>query len=165
MPEVWKKRVGPVSLLLIITFVFSTLPDLDAVAGLLTGDFGKYHNNGTHSLVVCLLVAITFGLAFSWKRRSEYLPWFLIIFASYASHILLDFFTWGGRGVMLFWPVSAERYQSDVALFYGVRWGDGLFSINHLWTLATEAIFILFLWLILRLAETRTYRVTKQENT
>ena len=165
LPEVWKKRAGPVSFLLILTLIFSMMPDLDAIAGLITGDFGKYHNNGTHSLIVGLLVAVTIALALSRKRRVEFLPWFLIVFFSYGSHILLDFFTWGGRGVMLFWPLSSERYQSGVSLFYGVRWGDGLFSINHLWTLATEVTFVLLLLLGVYLAEIRTCRVSDRENT
>jgi membrane-bound metal-dependent hydrolase YbcI (DUF457 family) len=164
MPEVWQKRVGPVSLFLLLTLVFSNLPDLDAVPGFILGDFGKFHNNGTHSLIVALLVALIFGFALSRKRRGEFISWFLLILISYGTHILLDFFTWGGRGVMLFWPFSTERFQSGLALFYGVRWADGLLSINHLWTLGTEVVFVLILLLFTYLAEHRTLRVTKQEN-
>jgi membrane-bound metal-dependent hydrolase YbcI (DUF457 family) len=131
---------------------------------LATGEFGKYHNNGTHSLVVGLVVAVSFGLAFSWKRRGEFLAWFLIIFTSYGTHILLDYFTWGSRGVMLFWPFSLERYHSPLALFYGMRWADGIVSISHLWTILTETVFVLVLLLVVYLAEHRIYRVGRREN-
>jgi inner membrane protein len=158
-----KKRVGPFSFLLIFTLFFSLAPDLDAIPGTFSGEFGKYHNNGTHSLIACLLVAVIFALALSWRRRAEFMSWFLLVFISYGGHVLLDFLTFGGRGVMLFWPFSLQRYQSSIGLFYGVRWKDGLFSTRHLWTLVTEIIFILVLWLVVYLAESKFYRVTDRE--
>lgn len=160
---VWKKRIGPFSFLLVVTLVFSVLPDLDAIPGLLSSDFAKYHNNGTHSLVVGLLIASLFSLAISWKRREEFTFWFLVVGSSYGTHILLDFFTWGGRGVMLLWPFSLERYHSSLVLFYGVRWGDGLLSINHIWTLLTEGLFILLFLILAYFSENRSKPVSTRE--
>lgn len=44
---------------------------------------------------------------------------------------------------MLFAPISKRRFQLPITLFYGLRWGSGLFSVKHLWTLATELLFSL----------------------
>jgi hypothetical protein len=49
------------------------------------------------------------------------------------------------RGVMLFWPLSQNRFVSPIRIFYGLQWGLGWFSIWHLWTIVTESGFVLFL--------------------
>ncbi len=49
----------------------------------------------------------------------------------------MDAFTIG-RGVMILWPFSIDRYASPVSLFYGVHWSDGWVSVRHLWTMVTE---------------------------
>jgi hypothetical protein len=46
------------------------------------------------------------------------------------------------RGVMMFWPLTGERYASPVKIFYGLQWGLGWFSPWHLWTLFTESLFV-----------------------
>lgn len=45
---------------------------------------------------------------------------------------------------MLFAPFSYRRYRLPSTIFYGFRCGSGLLSANHLWTLATELLFSLF---------------------
>jgi hypothetical protein len=42
-------RVGPLPGLLAVTAAFSLLPDIDSAVGLLLRDFGRFHNNATHS--------------------------------------------------------------------------------------------------------------------
>jgi peptidoglycan/LPS O-acetylase OafA/YrhL len=44
---------------------------------------------------------------------------------------------------MLFWPLSAARFESPVKLFYGLHWSDGLVSVKHIWTLLNELAFAL----------------------
>ena len=60
----------------------------------------------------------------------------------------MDFFT-SGRGIMLLWPVSEQRFKPSFSVFYGLHWSDGLFSSRHIWTvtseIATVAAFALFL--------------------
>jgi membrane-bound metal-dependent hydrolase YbcI (DUF457 family) len=139
------------SFLLVVTSISSLFPDFDSLIGILIGDMARYHNNGTHSLVVGFLLALAIGAAVWSKTRVNFLEWFLIIFLSYNMHVISDFFTYDSRGVMLFWPLSTERYASPINLFYGVRWGDGWISVRHLWTLATESLFALGVFFLLRL--------------
>jgi inner membrane protein len=113
------------------------LPDIDSVVGIITGDFGKYHNNATHSLVVGLFISLAFSGVASLVSSFKFRDWFFVTFLSYSLHIVLDFFT-VGRGVMAFWPLSYQRFLSPVSLFYGLHWSDGFFSIRHVWTFLTE---------------------------
>ena len=122
---------------------------MDAILGLLSGDFGRFHNNGTHSFVLGLgFACLAAGLIWI-KRRRDFLPWFLVLWLSYASHVILDFFTIGGRGVMMLWPLSSQRYDASIKLFYGVRWSEGVFSIENLWTLSSELVLVLLVGLAL----------------
>jgi len=136
-PEQSWWRLGPLPVLLIVTAGLSLLPDIDSVAGFLLGDFGRYHNSGSHSLFVGLAVALAIGGLVWWIKRSGFVDWFVLAVLCYQFHIVLDFFT-VGRGVMLFWPVSPARFESPVKLFYGLHWSDGVVSVNHIWTLLSE---------------------------
>jgi membrane-bound metal-dependent hydrolase YbcI (DUF457 family) len=80
---------------------FSLAPDLDAIPGVLAGDFRAFHNQWTHSLLVGLAVALVTGLIARW-RKAPAGRWFLMTLIGYSLHIGLDFFTRGGRGIMLF---------------------------------------------------------------
>jgi membrane-bound metal-dependent hydrolase YbcI (DUF457 family) len=125
--------------LLILAGCFSLLPDIDSVVGLLLGDFGRYHNNFSHSLLVGIAIAMAFGAFMQW-RASSFAFWFLFSLVCYSLHIFMDAATWS-RGVMAFWPVSDQRYLAPVTFFYGLHWSNGLWSIRHLWTVITELIF------------------------
>jgi membrane-bound metal-dependent hydrolase YbcI (DUF457 family) len=144
-------RYSPVHLMVIIGF--SLIPDMDFVAGVLLGDLSRFHNNSTHSLIVGLGIALIFAFLFSLRKRSAFFSWFWLILMSYEMHIVLDFFTHGGRGVMLFWPLSTMRFDAPVDLFYGVRWSDGWISVNHLWTIVSEVGFVLLILLVFWLLE------------
>jgi inner membrane protein len=137
-------------LLFVVTLFFSLLPDVDSVLGVTSGDFGKYHNNGTHSLVFGAVIALFAAWLFWLRGRLPFVPMFVALYLSYALHVILDYFTWGGRGVMLLWPLTAQRFDSPVKLFYGVRWSEGLLAAEHLMTLATELGFVLAVLLLLR---------------
>jgi inner membrane protein len=141
--------------LLILALAASLLPDLDAVPGVLSGDFSRFHNNGTHSLVTGLAVSLAAALVFAWRWRTGFSVPFSVVLLSYEMHVIMDFFT-RGRGVMLLWPFSSQRFISPVTLFAGVRWSEGLYSIHHLWTLAGELVFVLIITLLLYLWDKRT---------
>jgi membrane-bound metal-dependent hydrolase YbcI (DUF457 family) len=100
-------------------------------------DFGRYHNNGSHSLLVGLAVALGIGGLVWWIKRSGFFYWFTLVLLCYQLHVILDYFT-VGRGVMLFWPLSSARFESPVKFFYGLHWSDGIVSVNHIWTLLNE---------------------------
>jgi hypothetical protein len=125
--------------LLLTAATFSLLPDLDSAVGLLIGDFGRYHNNGTHSLLIGAAVSLAFAAVMARKRRSCGF-WFLIAAGCYSAHVLMDGATWG-RGVMALWPLSEKRFLLPVPLFYGLHWSDGWLSLRHVWTVVTELAF------------------------
>lgn len=141
-PAQGRKVFGRLPVLLLAAIGVSLLPDLDSALGIAFGDFGRYHNNGTHSLLVGLLLAALAGGFAGRRQPGAAWRWALFAFSGYASHVLLDFFTVGGRGVMAFWPLTEARFESPVKLFYGVRWSEGLFSVDHLWTIANELTFL-----------------------
>lgn len=74
------------------------------------------------------------------RKRRGFLFWFAIALICYAMHVIMDSAT-QSRGVMVAWPVSDQRYLLPFAIFYGLRWTDGVFSLRHLWTVFTELLF------------------------
>lgn len=142
-------HLGPVPGLLAVTAGVSLLPDLDSLAGVLAGDFGRFHNNLTHSLFVGAAVALLLAFALRVVRGGGFGFWFGIILAAYELHVLMDWTTYG-RGVMAWWPLTAERFQAPVFVFYGLHWSQGWLSLRHLWTLATELVFVAVMLLGLR---------------
>jgi membrane-bound metal-dependent hydrolase YbcI (DUF457 family) len=104
------------------------------------GDFGRYHNNVTHSVFVGLAAALGFGLWLRWRGKPNAKTWFILALICYQLHILMDAATIS-RGVMALWPLSSSRYRFPVPLFYGFHWSEGLISVKHLVTLTTELLF------------------------
>ena len=143
------ERLANIALIL-ATLFFSLLPDSDSAFGIWFGDFGKYHNNLTHSLFVGLGVAIVAGGLAPLLTCASYATGFLFVLLCYEIHVFMDFVT-VGRGVMAFWPFTSERFQSPVKLFYGLHWSQGIYSKSHLLTLANELAFVLALVLIYRM--------------
>jgi membrane-bound metal-dependent hydrolase YbcI (DUF457 family) len=153
-PEPKLPPVGPVPGLLLATAVFSTLPDVDSVVGLLMGDFGRFHNNATHSLIVGLGLSLLFAALMRRRRGRGFRYWFAVAAASYSLHILMDAAAIS-RGVMALWPLSDTRYLAPLTFFYGLHWSDGWLSIRHLWTLLTELLFVTLLLILLHLRPQR----------
>jgi membrane-bound metal-dependent hydrolase YbcI (DUF457 family) len=142
---------------LLVAAGFSVLPDIDSVIGLLSGDFGRFHNNASHSLFVGACFALIFA-SLMWWRRKSFFYWFNLAILTYSLHLVMDMATIS-RGVMLFWPLTDERYLSPITLFYGLHWSDGWISIRHLWTLLTELVFVALVWGALHF---RPWRVAKK---
>jgi len=128
----------------------SLLPDADSAFGILFGDFGKYHNNLSHSLFVGLAVAVVAGAIVSWLTKARYRLGFLFALLCYELHVLVDYFTFG-RGVMLFWPITSARFQAPFKIFYGLHWSYGVWHPAHLLTLANELSFAALLVLVYEL--------------
>lgn len=145
-----RQSVAPVPRSLFVALGFSMLPDMDSVLGLLAGDFGRFHNNATHSLLIGLIVALGFGLWLRQRRNPNAGTWFFLALLGYELHILMDSATLG-RGVMAWWPLSADRYNLPIPLFFGFRWSDGLWSMNHVVTVVTELLFAGVVALLLHL--------------
>ncbi len=135
----------------------SLLPDIDAAAGLLLGDMGRYHNHMTHSLAFALLASFAAGMA-GRRLASAFWPWFTLALACYLAHITMDFFT-SGRGIMLLWPVSEQRFKPPFSIFYGLHWSDGLFSSRHIWTVVSEIATVAAFALIVAMSRYVTVRL------
>ncbi len=106
--------------------VCGTLPDLDVFIplGSAVADF-TYHRSFSHSLLV--LAALTPLMV--WLIRKIHprdaphrRGWYLLVYASFATHVLLDSFTI--YGTQIFWPVNATP----------MGWGS-LFIIDPAYTL------------------------------
>ena len=143
-------RVGPVPQLLLATVGLSLLPDLDSVVGVLANDLGRFHNNFTNSISFAPAVALGVGTAVWLRRRSGFRRWFIVALLCYETHVLMDYFTLG-RGVMLAWPFSPDRFEPPLKLFYGLHWSYGWLSAKHFLTLATELGFVGLVALITQL--------------
>lgn len=118
----------------------SLLPDLDVIPGVLLGDLNRFHNNLTHSVVAGIVAALAIGSILWLKNRIGFARWFSLALLTYQLHVVMDFFT-RGRGVMLFWPFSVERYEPAVKLFYGLQRSNGWLTIDHVWMLLNELTF------------------------
>jgi hypothetical protein len=136
---------GIVPPLLVACVVLSLLPDFDAAVGIVLGDLGRYHNNLAGSPAFGLLVAIAAGGLVRLVDPTAAKRAFLLTVVCYQGHVLMDYFT-VGRGVMLLWPFTAQRFAPPIYLFYGLRWSDGLVSPHHLVTLLSELAFLGLLW-------------------
>lgn len=123
---------------LVASLFFSMLPDADVAVGLAAGDVATYHNNLSHSpffaLMICTLL---------WLLARRVLPELsrgrlaLLTYGGCGLHVALDSMTYG-RGIMLAWPFSGERFRAPVEVFRGVRWSEGLWARPHLETLSNE---------------------------
>lgn len=133
--KVWK-----LSLQMIIVMGLSMLPDLDVVPAILFRNMRGYHNNISHSFLFAIPVAFLIAGIFHPVYGSSYWLWFLICLISYDLHVFMDALI-AERGVMMFWPLTERRYTSPIQIFLGLKWGQGWFSIWHLWTILTESIF------------------------
>jgi len=116
----------------------SLLPDADFVPGLVYGNARAWHNQASHSLFVAAGFALAFGLVARASRRENFGRAAALALAAYGLHLLLDVMT-VGRGERILWPFSAARFQTPFLLFRGARWDHGLWSVEHLKTLANEA--------------------------
>ncbi len=131
------------SIFLLMTFIFfSLLPDSDSVLGILSRQFGRFHNQFSHSLFFWMLPSLLVAGMVNFmghNRRIAFLCGTLCL-ASCVIHILMDSVC-HGRGVMLFWPLTSQRFSTAILLFNGVRWSDGLWSLRHIPTLINEFLF------------------------
>lgn len=121
------------------SIVMANAADLDFLAQLFTD--ARVHRGMTHSigftLGLCCLVAIAASaIARPWVKQI-----LLLTAAGYGSHLLLDFFTAGGRGMQLFWPLTPAFFQSPIPLFPPVHHSHGLFYWGHLLFISYELLY------------------------
>jgi inner membrane protein len=142
---------------LLAAIFFSLLPDLDAIAGWLFGSLERFHNNASHSIVACLLASLLLPIPLRWVAKSPWKVGFGFIVAGYLSHLLIDLVT-HGRGLMLFWPFTTQRFSSHMTLFLGVPWSSKLTSPLYMEMLLQDACFAAAVILLATLFRRRSDR-------
>jgi inner membrane protein len=131
--------------LLLAGALLSSAPDLDAIGYFAGVPYGAWcgHRGCTHSLAFAVGIAL---LLTPWLSRRTRVPrWhvFAFLFASWASHGLIDMATNGGLGIALLWPFADARLfwpaQPIEVAPLGIR---AFFSSWGLDVLASEALWI-----------------------
>lgn len=153
-PKLARQPVGPLDAGLVVALAASLAPDSDSALGIMTGQFGRYHNNLTHSFFVAALAALGFGSALGWRSRRGFRYWIGLIFTSYGLHVAMDSAA-VSRGVMAFWPLTSDRFLFPISIFYGLHWSEGLFSYKHVITIVTELGFVAVILALSRFAMRR----------
>lgn len=113
--------------------------DLDFVAQLLLNT--NLHRGMTHSVGFTLGASVLVTVLGYRVMRSPAAHLFLLTGMIYSSHLLLDFFTAGGRGLQLFWPFTSAFFQSPIPLFPAVHYSEGLFYWRHLFFITWELLY------------------------
>ena len=125
-------------------------PDFDFIPQIITGE--EYHRGATHSLLFGLLVSVILGFAVSYWSKYSYPQIFLLSAIAYGSHLVLDFFTAGGKGMQLFWGFTDSFYKSPIPIFPGIQYSRGLWHSSYLipigFELAYSVLFygVVFYW-------------------
>jgi hypothetical protein len=137
--------------LLLGGFMFlSMAPDLDSVVGLLTNQMGRFHNNWTHSIVICIAISVIGAVVMNLIVRNFTLC-LAATFSCSSLHIIMDFFSYG-RGVMLLWPLTDHRFKPPFYIFMGLHWSEGVWCPLHLLTLVNELLFVAILIACIKIA-------------
>lgn len=101
-----------------LCLISANLPDVDFIPGLLVGNPRAFHRGPSHSVTAALVAAVLGASLLTWSS----VPWLTragLIFLAYVSHLALDYFT-PGRGVLLAWPLSHQRYRATRPWFLSV---------------------------------------------
>ncbi len=123
-------------------------PDFDLVIGLFVdAPLATYHNGGTHSFVGILAGGIVFAVIARMIVPLPMGPLLVVGTLAIASHILIDFFTYG-RGLQLLWPLSQERIEAPFVLFRGVRHSSDVTIGTHLLNLLSDVLFAFAVWIV-----------------
>lgn len=141
-----------ISLILLCAFV-GVLPDLDVIPGIVRGTPALYHQGITHSLGFALATSGIIAGAYKIRGKS-FSAIFVLCFAAYSSHLILDIIGPDGRlpfGVPLFWPLSNMTFISPVPVLLGAQhaaatstptseWIQALFSLRNFVAITIEIL-------------------------
>lgn len=138
----WRSWLAQLGLLIVV----ANLPDFDFVISFAVLGNARLHHEFTHSVTLAVLVSL--ALSYVWRIARGFWPTFVIYFAAYGSHLLIDLFTgsrlgWtrSGSGIPLFWPWG-PKFSSPLILIPGVRHFDlhALFSIENVLSASYELL-------------------------
>lgn len=121
--------------------VLAMLPDADVVGFAMGVEYASPfgHRGASHSIAVAALAATTAAIVYQPARNI--MAW-LFLFASMASHGLLDALTSGGLGPALLWPFDDTRYFAPIRPVRVSPIGAGFFSSRGLAVLLSEGLWI-----------------------
>jgi inner membrane protein len=152
-----RPRLAPTLLLTAL----ATFPDLDVLARPLGAAPGSpwMHRGALHSLAAAAVAGVVVALLAGGLGRSRWRLAFTAALVA-AGHGLLDMFTSGGRGVMLLWPATTERFLAALHVVSAAPMGLRLASARGFEVMAREAILfspllVYALWPARRAAEPR----------
>jgi membrane-bound metal-dependent hydrolase YbcI (DUF457 family) len=167
-------RVSAASRLIVpVCIALALLPDLDFLPGVLLGNPTLYHQGESHSLGAALLVSFAVALLLA-RGGPQLLRIWLVCFAAYGSHLLLDYFGTDARlpiGIPLLWPLSNATWISPVPILPGVHhagattdaWLATVFSLANLRAIAIELIVVGPMLLLAELRRRRYVRARAAE--
>ena len=123
------------------------VPDVDFLFRIWSTKAVFDHGGMLHSFVMAAVFGVVFAVVGRWVARLPFTHVSLWCLGTgcFVSHLILDALT-RGRGPMLFWPLSVERFPV-AALFYGAEHSQPLAWRLHLITLATELLFASLVWM------------------
>ena len=128
---------------LVWSIIAANVADVDFIPQLLTD--ANIHRGITHSIALTVVVSlVAFVLSYRIARHLATQVFFLTA-AIYGSHLLLDFFTAGGRGMQLLWPLTPMFFQSPFPLFPAVHHSEGIFYWGHLLFIGYELVYAFLL--------------------
>lgn len=104
--------------------VAASLPDIDLVIGLFSGDADLFHHQYTHSFFFCAVSALVLGLMVHAIGGSGLFRGIAAMAAILFSHLLLDAVTLDTTppyGQMLLWPFSDRYLHVPFAIFQDIQ--------------------------------------------
>lgn len=155
----WFRDVRNSKIIIVTGMILTVLPDLDVI-GLRAGIPYEHmlgHRGLTHSLFFAAFITTIITGLFSLRMKIAAGAVWLYLFASMASHGLLDALTNGGLGIAFFAPLSNERYfftfrPIEVStlnirhFFEGQGIGVLLSELAYLWPIFIALFVIGYFW-------------------
>ena len=103
--------------------VLANLPDADFLIGAIVGRPRDWHRGPTHTLLAAVVVALLVAFA-QWRGGRRFSHGFLLAFALYGSHLVLDTIMPDRRfesGIPLFWPLTDYHVYAPLPLPAGLE--------------------------------------------
>lgn len=108
----------------------ANLADFDLIPSLLMGEHGLFHRTFSHSIPAAVMFALLVYTGFRWSRHEHAVRLSLLMFAAYASQLLVDWLSFDPgpvAGIPLLYPFSGEHYMANPTVFLNIERNE-LFS-------------------------------------
>lgn len=144
------------------------LPDVDFLISYLLYQNARFlHGEITHTPLFAILAAL---LIMPFRLFGSRLRTFILAAILIASHAFIDmssgqpFIGSPGIGVMLFYPLSTQRFSLPITLFYGIRHQtlQGLLSIHNLFAVLLDTLYVILYIITYKIFTVRPYALYKR---